>query len=152
MNISNDMRIEKASIADIDEIFALEKVCFNLDAFSKKQFKYLVTKVNGEFVLVRRNRKIMAYLIMLKRKNSRHYRIYSIAILPEARGLGIAKKLLEFAEKTALKNNTKKISLEVGENNDAAINLYLKQGYQKVGVRSNYYSDGSDALIMTKEF
>lgn len=147
-----DIKIHKATKADIDEIFALEQICFDKDAFSKKQFAYLVTKANGEFVLVRRNRKVLAYLIMLKRKNSRHYRIYSIAILPEARGLGIAKKLLEFAEKTALKNNTQKISLEVGENNLAAINLYLNQGYQKVGVRSNYYADGSDALIMTKEF
>lgn len=152
MNISTDIKIEKASKADIDEIFALEQVCFNEDAFSKRQFSYLVSKANGEFVLVRRNREIMAYLIMLKRKNSRHYRIYSIAILPEARGLGIATILLEFAEKAALKKSTHKISLEVSENNFAAVNLYLKQGYQKVGNRSNYYADGSDALIMTKEF
>ncbi|MCB2197386.1 MAG: ribosomal protein S18-alanine N-acetyltransferase [Bacteroidetes bacterium] len=152
MKTLHDIKIEKAKIEDIDEIFALEQVCFNEDAFSKRQFKYLVSKANGVFVLVRRNRKIIAYLIMLKRKNSRHYRIYSIAILPEERGLGIAIKLLEFAEKTALKSSTHKISLEVGENNIAAINLYLKLGYQKVGNRSYYYADGSDALIMTKEF
>ena len=152
MNISDEINIEKASIKDSEEIYALEQICFDEDAFSKKQFIYLVKKSKSEFVVVRKGGKIIAYLIVLKRKNSKHYRIYSIAILPEARGLGIGKRLLEYAEKTALKNNTHKISLEVNENNYAAIHLYAKHGYLKVGYRLGYYADGSPALIMTKEF
>ncbi len=151
MSISDEIQIEKASIKDVDEIYALEQLCFKEDAFSKKQFNYLVRKANGEFVVVRKNNKIIAYLIILKRKNSKQYRIYSIAVNPHERGLGIAKKLLDYAEEKSIINKTHKIALEVSENNITAVDLYKKQGYKKIGTRKNYYADGSSALIMTKE-
>jgi len=151
MREPDNIEIRKASKKDLDEICELEQICFHEDAFSKRQFSYLIKKAKGEFVVVRKN-KLIAYLIFLRRKNSKKYRIYSIAIAPEARGLGIAKKLLEYAEGVALKNNIHQISLEVSENNESAINLYLKQKYQIAGSKPDYYFDGSSAIIMEKEF
>lgn len=152
MTKSNNIKIQKASKTDLEGICMLEETCFQDDAFSKRQFCYLLKKANGEFVVVKRNKKLVAYLIFLRRKNSKKYRIYSIAIDPVARGLGIAKMLLEHAEKAALENNIHQISLEVSENNHSAINLYQRQGYQTLGFRPGYYSDGSSAIIMSKEF
>jgi len=102
--------------------------------------------------VVRDKNKIIAYLIFLKRKNSRKYRIYSIAIAPEARGLGIASKLLIYAESRAIKSNIHQIALEVSEKNTSAISLYKKHGYRELGFRPSYYSDGSAAIIMIKDF
>lgn len=36
--------------------------------------------------------------------------------------------------------------------NTRAQNLYRKFGFRVVGVRSRYYADGEDALIMRKDF
>ena len=40
------------------------------------------------------------------------------------------------------------VFLEVKHINFPAINLYLSVGFKNISSRTNYYSDGSDALIM----
>lgn len=146
-----NIKIEKAQAGDLNEILELEKQCFFSDAFLRHQFYYFIHKSKSEFVVVRDPYKIIAYLIIQIRKNSLKYRIYSLAIAPEARGTGIGKKLLEYAERLARKNNIKKITLEVSEKNVAAINLYKKKGFQIEKTRAGYYADGSPAWIMVKE-
>lgn len=42
------------------------------------------------------------------------------------------------------------ISLEVNELNVAAINLYEKFDFKRVGYRKNYYK-GNNAILMTRE-
>ena len=142
---------EKAKKSDVEEIYNLEQVCFEADAFSKKQFKYLITKANSDFIVIRDKFKIIAYLIILKRRNSKYYRIYSIAIAPNARGFGLAKKLLGYTEEITIKDKARGIKLEVSEKNEAAINLYLSHKFQPVGKKDNYYADGSSAILMRKE-
>lgn len=40
--------------------------------------------------------------------------------------------------------------LEVRRSNEAAIEMYLRAGFRKVGVRRSYYQDnGEDAVVMT---
>ena len=40
--------------------------------------------------------------------------------------------------------------LEVRASNAAACRLYSKMGFEEVGIRKGYYSDGEDALLMEK--
>ena len=44
------------------------------------------------------------------------------------------------------------ITLEVNDKNIPAINLYLKYGFEKVGLRKNYYGLDQNAIIMTLNF
>ncbi len=46
--------------------------------------------------------------------------------------------------------NPKSISLEVNSTNSSAISLYMKNGFEKIGVRKRYYNNTFDAIIMTK--
>jgi len=63
---------------------------------------------------------------------------------------GVGELLFISALEQALANNSKLVTLEVRRSNDAAIELYRKYGFQKVGLRIRYYSDnGEDAVIMT---
>lgn len=48
-------------------------------------------------------------------------------------------------------NNIKKIILEVRENNQKAINFYLKMDFKKISIRKHYYKNGDHALVMMKE-
>ncbi len=41
--------------------------------------------------------------------------------------------------------------LEVRASNTAALRLYFKLGFQQVGRRASYYSDGEDAVLMERE-
>jgi len=151
MRTQDNIVLRNAIKNDVNEIYALEQRCFEQDAFTIRQFFYLVGKANSEFVVVFLKNILVAYLIILKRKNSKKFRIYSIAIAPEARGLGIGKMLMEYAEEISHKEGIRKISLEVSEKNTVAINLYRSKNYKLIARKENYYADGSAAFVMIKE-
>ena len=47
--------------------------------------------------------------------------------------------------------NIKKIFLEVSHTNIKADNFYRRFNFLTVGIRRNYYKDGSDALLKEKK-
>ena len=53
--------------------------------------------------------------------------------------------------KRCKKLNVNKILLEVSQNNLPAKNFYRRFDFSTVGIRKNYYRDGSDALLKEKE-
>ena len=61
------------------------------------------------------------------------YYISNIAVYPEYRGLGIAKRLLEAVMEKARNAGSKRIILDVEANNREAIGLYTGTGYTSVG-------------------
>lgn len=150
MSNLDELKLELARKTDVKELISLEKICFQEDAFSKNQITYLITKAKGEFIVIRRNHKIIAYLIISKRDNSKQIRIYSIAIAPKARGLGLAKRLMTYVEDVCKKELKDRIRLEVSKINIPAIQLYQSLGYKTVGERPNYYANGGTALVMLK--
>jgi ribosomal-protein-alanine N-acetyltransferase len=53
-------------------------------------------------------------------------------------------------EKWAKARDGKAMMLEVDVNNNDAIELYLKNGYEKLNIRKDYYGYGKDAQIMKR--
>jgi len=78
--------------------------------------------------------------------------IVTIAVREGYRRRGIGELLLIAAIKLALMNERNVVSLECRVSNEAAITLYDKYGFQRLGVRPHYYSDNrEDAVIMTAD-
>lgn len=75
-------------------------------------------------------------------------RILSVAVAPEARGLGVATALLTEADRYFRLHNVRRVRLEVRPDNDAAVRVYEKLGY--VAGNTTYDSQGP-WLIMWKE-
>lgn len=59
-------------------------------------------------------------------------------VAPWARGYGLAKKLVEKAEGTALEKEYSVINLDIRETQNAAIKLYETMGYKKFGTHPFY--------------
>ncbi len=59
-------------------------------------------------------------------------------VAPWARGYGLAKKLVEEAERTALAEGFTVINLDVRETMDRAISLYESLGYNRIGMHPAY--------------
>ena len=77
--------------------------------------------------------------------------IDNIAVFPEERGKGIGRKILEALVFEAKKIDGNFISLEVRSSNLTAISLYTSMGFEKAGLRKNFYTGPTeDGLIMTK--
>ena len=60
----------------------------------------------------------------------------------------VNKQLLDALLEKVHENNSKRVFLEVVAENKPAISLYLSRKFEQIAKRSNYYPDGSDAVIM----
>ena len=65
--------------------------------------------------------------------------IIEIGVIKQQRRRGVAYKLVSHFQKHCINNGIRKIFLCVAENNIAAISLYEKTGFNKIGIRKNYY-------------
>lgn len=76
--------------------------------------------------------------------------IVDIAVEVMHRNVKIGDKLLKHV--INLCKNCDNITLEVRDNNKAAIKLYKNNGFKTVSIRKKYYSNGSiDALLMQRK-
>jgi ribosomal-protein-alanine N-acetyltransferase len=76
--------------------------------------------------------------------------ISTLAVRPEWREQGLGELLLAALIEQALEQAAETVTLEVRESNRAAQGLYVKYGFETVGLRKRYYPDNQeDALIMS---
>jgi len=144
------VHLRKANLRDIPAILEIEQECFREDSFSREQFAYLIGRSKGTFYVVVEQEQIIAYISLLLHAGTRYLRIYSIAVHPDFRGRKLGQLLMEQTIATAHDCKAAKITLEVKVTNTPAIRLYMKNGFIPVGVKPNYYHDGSDAIYMQR--
>ena len=75
--------------------------------------------------------------------------ILNIAVDPALQRRGFAKAVLQAVVKDLVRQDIKKLNLEVRKSNLAAIALYQAAGLTVSQVRKNFYSDGEDAYAMS---
>ena len=63
---------------------------------------------------------------------------------------GFGTYLMRFLIKECEKLNINKLFLEVSNSNFKAVKFYSSFDFSNVGIRKNYYKDGSDALLKEK--
>ena len=101
---------------------------------------------------------LVAYLLVRFLPEHEEVEIMRIGVLTEHRGQGLARKLmrrLDLELKKRLMAGGREnlhITLEVGETNLAALELYKSCDYREISRRKSYYQDGTDAIIMGKNF
>ena len=114
-------------------------------AWSEKQIEetlgnenalYLVAKEDGNIVGI-----ASAYNVLGDAE------ILNIAVKEEYRGRKIGKLLLNSLIGELKSRNASRITLEVAEDNERAISLYEKNGFEPVYRRKNFYR-GKDAIVM----
>jgi ribosomal-protein-alanine N-acetyltransferase len=78
----------------------------------------------------------------------RELAIHAIATHPDHRGRGVAGALLAHVVAHARAEACTSAHLEVRRSNVPALALYTRAGFRTVRVRTRYYRDGEDALVM----
>lgn len=143
--------IIRAAIAnDLEQLNQLEQTCFYTDRLTKRRLKHWIKANNGIFLVASIENTIQGYALLILHKGSVLARLYSIAVSPDARGLGIATQLLDAIEAAASELSKLYIRLEVAQLNKAAIHLYQTLGYKVFDIYPDYYEDHQDALRMQK--
>ncbi|PHP68285.1 GNAT family N-acetyltransferase [Zhengella mangrovi] len=142
--------LRRATLADIDQLVALETRVFDADRISRRSFRQLIERDTAETIVAETGGRIDGYAMVLFRKGTAVARLYSIAVLPEASGRGLGAELLQAAEDAAYEHGRMVLRLEVREDNAHAIGLYERRGYRRIGRYLDYYADHTNALRYEK--
>jgi ribosomal-protein-alanine acetyltransferase len=139
--------IREARSTDIEALTRLETECFASDRLSRRSLASLAKSPSACLLIATGEHGTIGYALILLRRGSQRARLYSIAVSPNATGLGIGSHLLSAAEDVARRRGASHLHLEVRSDNLTAIRLYERAGYRRVGERPGYYEDGATALL-----
>lgn len=137
---------------DLDALVALENRCFTSDRLSRRQYRHLLQRGNAQIlVLDDDDHGLAAAIVVLFRRATSIARLYSIAVDPAKRGLGLAQTLVAAAEAEAWAQSRAWMRLEVRKDNTASIGLFERLGYRRFGEYRDYYEDHMDAWRLEKQ-
>jgi len=147
--VSTTVKIEDASIKYLDRLFEIEMECFKSEAFTKQHIAQLLTNQNCISLIAKENDKIIGFVIgmVYVEGNILTGHILTLDVSPSHRRKGVGIKLLQELEKIFRSKQVKVSRLEVREDNVAALNLYQKLGYRKVGRLRHYYGDAHGIIL-----
>ena len=118
-----------------------------IEKFKNSKTDIMLVAVDGEDVvgnaIVERNR-ILRY---------NHRAEISITVLKEYWGRGIGSRLMEMMIEFAETTGIEILYLEVRADNQRAVNLYKKYGFEAIGTYKNFFKIGKsyfDAMLMSK--
>lgn len=141
--------LSKMSERHISQIAEIEKECFS-DPWSEGAIREELEYKNSYF-LVAETDGVVGYIGVQEICGEAY--ITNVAVKAECRKAGIGRALLKAACEGARSRNCEFITLEVRESNFTAISLYESEGFQRVGIRKNFYSSPTEnGIIYTKYF
>ena len=145
--MKNNIIIDKMSIGDLDSIKSVLQDEFD-DFWNYNVFKEELKNENSYYIIAKLEDNIVGFGGIWKAVDDVH--ITNIVVKKNFRKLGIGNVILEHLIKIGRNiQDINSITLEVNSQNTPAINLYLKFGFKKVGLRKNYYGLDENAIIMT---
>jgi len=133
--------------SDLPEVWAIEKTLPGA---------WTISLLNEEFALpygwrfiVKSGDALLGYIFGVVIKDEGEIR--KLAVAADYRRLGMADKLLTTAIQYLTAHQTGICFLEARQRNTAALKLYMKHGFQQVGIRKSYYTSPCDNAIMLRK-
>lgn len=125
---------------DVAAVRKIAAECFP-KVWTEEEFLYFIENANGLALGIEKEGELVAYFLGLLILGELD--IVSLGVAKAHRRQNLAEKMM-----TEALNGVSKAYLEVDETNAAAIALYLKQGFKKMGIRKKYYEGIRDAWFM----
>lgn len=140
--------IELMTLKDLDQVLSIEQECF-FDPWSRKYFEDELNNKDVCALFVEKdNNEVISYgSIWFMFENCD---IVNIAVKKDYQRQGYGQRMLDHLIGEANKMGCEFVHLEVRTSNEAALNLYKKNGFIVVRTRNHYYSNGEDAYDMVR--
>jgi len=142
--------IRKAELSDVEAMAELERICFETDRVSARQFRYLIQRGRASVLVAEHGGRLVGTAITLFRKNAAQARLYSIAVRATVRGGGYGGALLRTAEEAARTLGCVYMRSEIRADNTASLAFFNSFGYRPFGLFKDFYEDHADALRFEK--
>jgi ribosomal-protein-alanine N-acetyltransferase len=145
MTESAAVEIRPLAYSDLPQVIAIERRAFPTP-WSLAMFVLELSKPAGICLAAVRGKRIVGYTVCSRYDTVWH--VMNVAVDPDERRHGIGSALLAELYRR-VDDPHARYTLEVRRSNQAAIDLYERDGFRAVGVRRRYYQDnGEDAVIM----
>lgn len=138
-------QIRPAVPSDLDAIAAIEEAGMRY-GWSRSQLAEEFGNSKSRILVARHKGQVAGHVVGWRIAGEVH--ILDVCVAPGSRRQGIGKQLVNALLKAC---GPGPALLEVRASNLPAITLYSRMGFEEVGRRPRYYSDGEDALLMTLE-
>lgn len=134
---------------DVPYIIDMERAIFP-SPWSAESFLYRLYERSYNISLIGViGKELVSYAVSYVVHDELHFG--NLAVDQKHRSINIGEALLLTSLQIGKESNCRVVHLEVRENNQPAIRLYQKHGFEIVGVRENYYTDEKeDALLMSR--
>jgi len=146
MNPASELMIIPFRQEDLASVFELEQLSFT-DPYPWWLLAELARKNPTSFLVAKLKDRVVGYAIIDGSED--YYHLVSIAVHPEFRRTGVATGLLQALEEHLTHSGL--VRLEVRESNHAAIQFYVKHGFEKKDIVPGYYADGENAITMERQ-
>lgn len=131
---------------DADAVAEVEKQCFPVP-WSRESFWREASNENTLYLLALNDDEVIGYAGTWI--SFEEAQITNVAIVPEYRGNGNGRAMMEELICRVKEKGVTAMTLEVRPSNAVALGLYESLGFKDCGRRPKYYSDnGEDAIIM----
>ncbi|HSE28364.1 MAG TPA: ribosomal protein S18-alanine N-acetyltransferase [Gemmatimonadales bacterium] len=146
--MAEPFRIRPASAEDAAELAELERRCFS-DPWSAEAFRATLDTPGGAGFVAEGGGGLVGYVLSLNA--GRVAEVLNVAVAPDARRRGLARRLLACAVAALEAEGVREMFLEVRESNAAALRLYEDAGFGRIGRRKGYYRrPAEDALVLRR--
>ena len=144
--------------SDLEEVIQINRDCLP-ENYTPLFFMNLYKRYPQAFIVAEVDKKLVGYIMCRIETGIPNFRligvtrkghVISIAVLPKHQQKGIGYSLMLEATQAMTEYNAKECYLEVRASNLAAIGLYKKLGFEKSKTLRNYYADGENALLMSR--
>ena len=142
--------IRKARKEDLTAAMSMEQSSFTSFGLNKRQLHYHQQRESSIFLVAEQAEQVVGDGIALVRthKTGVSGRIYSLVVRDDCRGQKIGAKLLSAMLAELVARGVRRVYLEVESSNTAAVRLYERTGFRRIGTLPDYYGKGQDAIHM----
>ena len=156
-------RVRALERADLVEVLALEHELFPEDPWTAEMFAgeiaqplesrlYLLAEADAGDGAITGGTVMAGYAGMMFLPDGTQADVLTIAVRAALWGRGIGSVLLGALLAAARDRGCAEVFLEVRADNPRARGLYLRRGFEEIGVRRGYYQpSGTDAIVMRKD-
>jgi ribosomal-protein-alanine N-acetyltransferase len=147
------VHVRQAGTKDLAEMQRLEQMCFDTEAFSKFQLRYLLGTRTAVSLAAEVDGHFAGFVIGIMNRNrfGTYGRIYTLDVDTAYRARGIGRMLTCCLLERLKQAGCERCFLEVRVDNHSAIRLYQHLGFEKKNIIVNYYAPGVHAIKMKKD-
>lgn len=136
---------------DFETLWRIDQECFPPGiSYSKQELKFYMSR-RGTFSLVASGTDETNVGGFIVAHGGATGHVITIDVMKAERRSGVGSLLLQAAEERLRLAGCDAVGLETAVDNLAALNFYKRHGYNVIRTWPRYYSNGVDALVMSKE-